>query len=817
MPPKIYKKKYFESEKEFEKGTAIYLIIVESPSKCKKIEGFLGSKYKCIASKGHLREIDGLKSINIKGNFEITFSNVSEKESHIKNMKKIINQFPHTNVYLATDDDREGESISWHITQLFNLPIETTPRILFHEITQSAIEESLKTPTRINMKLVYAQHARQVLDIIVGYKVSPFLWKYLYNNKEASLSAGRCQTPALRLIYDNEKEKATTSMEIKYKITGTFFSKNIGFSLNTDFTEEQEIQDFLEKSKTFSHKLSIGPKKESVKHAPIPLNTSRLLQVANNVLHLSPKQTMSYAQQLYQEGHITYMRTESTKYSKEFLDKMQNYVETKWKPEYMSSLDKIENKDSANPHESIRITHIDKTTISSEDTKLTALYKLIWRTTVESCMKDAIYFNTPIYITAPSPSIKSDKPSPMYSYTIETPVFLGWKSVNIKHADETISTDQQNQEAGLLLYFQTISNPVSYNKIEATVTAHNKHSHYTESSLIQKLEDLGIGRPSTFSTIVETIKDRGYVNKMDLEGTVVKCAEYKLQNREIERTEKEKTFGNEKNKLVIQPVGIVTIEFLIAHFNDLFSYEYTNEMELKLDIISKPHIPGALQSQWFDICEECYNEIRKQSKELKIEKQQYKIDEDYELVFQQFGPVLRKKLEDGTFEYKSIKKDISLDIEKAKRGEYALEDLMEQSQINLGNYKDLPVILKNGRYGAYIEWSDKKESVKQIEKGFSQITLEDVMSILDPENNPNKDTNMTYSNEVRSISTNKNILRIIDTDMSIRRGKFGAYIFYKTGTMSSAKFYNLNHFNKPYLTCDLQVLKDWIKEKHGIP
>jgi DNA topoisomerase-1 len=284
---------------------------------------------------------------------------------------------------------------------------------------------------------------------------------------------------------------------------------------------------------------------------------------------------------------------------------------------------------------------------------------------------------------------------------------------------------------------------------------------------------------------------------MDLEGRVVKCAEYKLQNNEIERTEKEKTFGNEKNKLVIQPVGILTIEFLIAHFDELFSYEYTNQMEMKLDIISKPHIPGALQSQWFDICNECYNEIKKQSREIKIEKQQYKIDEEYELVFQQFGPVLRKRLEDGTFEYKSIKKDITLDLEKAKRGEYTMEDLMEQSQISLGNYKDLPVILKNGRYGPYIEWSDKKESVKQIEKGFSQITLEDVLSILDPENNPNKD--ITYSNEVRSISTNKNILRIINTE-----------------TMSSAKFYNLNHFNKPYLTCDLQVLKDWIKEKHGI-
>ena len=822
MPPKYsnYKnKKYAEKQPEtLDIGSAKYLIIVESPSKCKKIEGFLGPQFKCIASKGHLREINGLKSINIKGNFEITFSHVAEKEAHIQYMKEIIRQFPNTHVYLATDDDREGEAISWHIAELFYLPIKTTPRILFHEITQTAIEAALKSPTRINMQLVYAQHARQVLDIIVGFKISPFLWKYLYNNKESSLSAGRCQTPALRLVYDNEKEKDRFSTETKYKTTAYFFSKNIGFALDHDFTDSPNMLDFLEKSKLFAHQLSVGSQKDSIKHAPTPLNTSRLLQVANNVLHLSPKQTMTYCQQLYQEGHITYMRTDSTKYSKEFLDKIRPYIETKWKPEYVGSLDKLENKDSQNPHEAIRVTHIDKSYVKCEDSKLEALYKLIWRTTIESCMKDAKYYLTPVYISAPD--------NHSYTYTIETPVFLGWKSVHEKKEEPT--TDIQNQETGLLLYFQSIcqkGSPVIYNHIESTINVQKKHSHYTEASLIQKLEDLGIGRPSTFSSIVETIQERGYVSRVNIEGTPVKCTEYKLKAKTIETVEKEKVFGNEKNKLVIQPVGILTVEFLIAYFSELFSYEYTNQMETKLDIISNPTAAVASSTvvHWYDICKECYNDIRKQSKELKIEKQRYKIDDEYDLVFEKFGPVLKKnthmETEDGEliYEYKSIKKDISLDLEKLKRMEYTLDDLVEINHICLGNYKDLPVGLKNGRYGPYIEWNGQKQSVKQIQKEFSDIKIEDVMFLLNPETEPHGETQGETKGGERTLATNKNILRIIDTDMSIRKGKFGAYIYYRTDKMSSAKFYNLTQFRKGYLSCDLQILKDWIKEKHGIP
>ena len=204
-----------------------WLIIVESPSKCTKIEHYLGSQYKCIASKGHLREIDGLKSIDTKKNYEPKFSIMKRQETYIESIRKIIVQFSSDKILLATDDDREGEAIAWHICEVFNLPITTTQRIVFHEVTQVALKEAVATPSTINMNIVKAQHARQILDILIGYKISPILWKYMYNDKENSLSAGRCQTPALRLVYDNHIEKLKTNTENKHKIVGSFFQKNI--------------------------------------------------------------------------------------------------------------------------------------------------------------------------------------------------------------------------------------------------------------------------------------------------------------------------------------------------------------------------------------------------------------------------------------------------------------------------------------------------------------------------------------------------------------------------------------------------------------
>lgn len=783
MPPKKVYKKYNSSRTY--NTNATYLIIVESPSKCKKIEEYLGDDYCCIASKGHIRTIDGLKSIDTKKSFEPTFTLIDEKKSHVEEMKSVIEKFSKNNIIIASDDDREGEAIAWHICQVFGLPLATTKRIIFHEITKPAIIAAVKTPGLVNMKVVHAQHARQVLDVIVGYKVSPYLWKYLYNSKTNSLSAGRCQTPALRLVYDNENQK-NAGLETKYKTIGNFFPKKINFSLKREFDTNTEVIDFLEKSKTFEHYLKMDNPKESIKNPPRPFYTSLLLQTSSNILHYSPKETMDICQKLYQNGYITYMRTESPKYSKVFLDQVSKYIKNEWISEkYIGNTDLLEIKDASNPHEAIRVTNLETKVLPIDDKRMTSLYKLIWKNTVESCMAPALFKNVNTSICAPNNN--------EYNYIVEIPVFLGWKIVSDKKDEE------QSSQTGLQLYLQSImasKKPLEYNYIESTVVVRNKHSHYTEASLINKLEELGIGRPSTFASIVETIQDRGYVKKMDLEGTKTQCLEYKLINKNIEASKKEKVFGNEKGKLVIQPIGNLTVEFLLKNFDNLFSYEYTKNMESELDKLGSDE-----NKEWSQICRECYEEIKTLSKSIKdISKQSYNINNDYEFIFEKYGPALRKKKEDGEYEYCPVKKDINIDLEKLKLGQYKLNDLQELKNNCLGKYEGEDIFIKSGQYGAYVEWGENRESIKAIKKPLSDVTVEDIDEYLSK----------------KSETLDNNTLRKLTPDMCIKKGKFGAYVFYKTSTMNKPQFLNIKHFNEGYLTCQTETLVNWLCEKYNI-
>jgi len=809
MPPRTYKKKIPSardstgaSEPYLTDGH--YLIIVESPSKCKKIEGFLGPNYQCIASKGHLREIEGLKSIDTKGDFTISFTPINNKKTHIEFMRTVISRFSHENILLATDDDREGEAIAWHICDIFGLPIERTPRILFHEITRPALLAAVAAPIQLRMNIVKAQRARQILDMLVGFKISPFLWKYLYNNKSASLSAGRCQTPALRLIYDNQQKINQKTSEIKYTTTGYFFSQHIAFQLTqSDFVHTDEVVSFLELSKTFQHRICVGSPKESTKSAPKPLNTSRLLQMASNTLHLSPKQTMMYCQILYQDGHITYMRTDSMIYSKEFVELAFHHIEKTWGSPYChKNREKIENPKKDNPHEAIRITHIELTSVSyPKEPKIEALYRLIWRNTLESCMADAKYTCTTISISAPLER--------NYQHVLEIPLFLGWKIIQSR---ENIHENQNTTGANVLFFksVESAGSPIQYNKIEVKTGIQHKHNHYTESSLIQTLEELGIGRPSTFSMIVDTIQSRGYVKKMDVVGDEVECTDFLLEDQVLTSLKTKKIFGNEKNKLVIQPIGILTTEFLMASFSNLFDYEYTKHMEDALDLISNRENSA---EPWFNICITCNNEIKQLSKQMNsVEKKSFKINDEYTLVFTKNGPVLVKNLENGTTEFVNVSKDIEINLDKLGRNEYTIEELLETKQIILGKYENNDVLLKNGKYGPYIEWTSAEKNItrtsaKNIQKSFQQIELADVLPIIH-----------ASESGIRSppSAPNKSILRIIDENTSIRKGKFGAYIYHKTEHMKSPQFYNMSKFKKGFAVCELQEIKDWLKSTYNI-
>jgi DNA topoisomerase-1 len=786
-----------------------FLVIVESPSKCAKIEGFLGNEYTCIASKGHLREIKGLDAISITDHFAPTFTIMEDKKEHIKEMKRIIKQYDKARIFLATDDDREGEAIAWHICQLFDLSVETTPRIVFHEITAAALKKAVQAPGRIDIDLVYCQIARQVLDIMIGYKISPTLWKYVLHSKANSLSAGRCQTPALRLVYDHHcAYNRTVVGDVLYKIKGSFFTQNVVCTLNKEFRSEEEVGDFLEASKEFQHIFEIGSEKESIQKAPTPFNTSRLLQTASSQLRFSPKRTMQLCQQLYQDGHITYMRTESTHYSKEFLKECSEYILGKHGETFLHpSLESIEQKDATNPHEAIRVTHVDVFHMTEdEDSKqgLAALYKLIWCNTVQSCMSDAHSKKRELRVLAPMDSI--------YQHILEIPTFLGWKAVKNHEDDESTTSDKT-----LLFFLQSMASKISpYQYIKSEATIHSQRpAHYTEASLIHQLELLGIGRPSTYASLVNTIQDRGYVICKDIKGTSHSCKEYTLRPGNLGKKgkegiitveSKEYIFGQEKRKLVIQPIGTIAIEFLTTYFDLFFSYDYTKKMEIELDSVTR--------DDWTTICEQSYKDITTCIEPLStLSKQKYKIDDMNEVLFGIKGPYIKEILENGDVEFKAIKKEVEIDLKKLMAGGYTLDDLLETKERVLGTHGEHEISLHRGKYGAYIEWNGKRVALKSIEscsgKGFDDIELRDVLEKVVEVATP------IDGNAARAPpqAAGKDIVRLLNSSMSVRKGKFGHYIFYHEGERGKKpQFLPLKKCPYSYLTCDADLLVKWTSE-----
>jgi DNA topoisomerase-1 len=849
MPPKRYYKK--TPEKAFQK-TGTWLVIVESPSKCKKIEEYLGSAYQCIASKGHIRTIEGLKSIDTKRDFTPTFTEIPEKANHIAYMRSIIAQFPKENIFVATDDDREGEAIGWHICEVFELPAETTKRILFHEITKIALQQAVATPTILNMSVIYAQHSRQVLDVIVGYTISPLLWKHIYNDKTNGLSAGRCQTPALRLIYDHDIQSQKRKIEIQYKTMGNFFERNIRFELNRKHETEEMAIAFLEKSREFRHILSILPLKETYKNPPKPFTTSRLLQSASSILHFSPKTTMEMCQQLYQMGLITYMRTDSGKYSAVFLKQAETYILREWNNlKYVGDLTLLENTEAGNPHEAIRVTNIHMSFITDDNKGLVSLYRFIWKNTLESCMTTATYKTHPVRITAPE--------NAYYEYTLEIPVFQGWKRASSSNHSED-GTDTAQQQGGLLMYLNTfIDKPIIVQYIESIVcSTEGGTKHYTEASLIQTLEELGIGRPSTYATIVETIQERGYVKKKDVKGNVLMCNEYKLVNPNVvnsdethssahfantlEKTQRERVFGNEKGKLIIQPTGMIVIEFLLQYFESVFSYDYTKTMETQLDKVSETDARNA-SLLWREICRECHILIKQLKKPLsKINRETYSVDKDVVLVFHKNGASLKRTLEDGTIEYKSVKKNMDIDLGKLKRGEYSIDELIEIPEECLGVYAENEVLLKSGKYGAYVECGDIKVSIKDITKPLDTIVLNDILPILimkkrekeqhelgsittldiskipdkyqDASIQHNEDTHMII--DAVTVAETNTTFRVLNSVLSVRNGKYGAYVYYQKPGVKKPTFLNIKKFKDNCWSCDPNVLLEWLHSTYNV-
>ena len=794
------------------------LVIVESPAKCKKIESYLGGGYKVIASFGHLRTISDLDSIETNNNFLTKYSIINEplKLKQIEKLRAEITTCDE--VIIATDDDREGEAIGWHICDLFGLSVTNTKRIIFHEVTETAIQSAIAYPKRINMDLVYAQQSRQILDLLVGYTISPILWNCISKTHNASLSAGRCQTPALRLIYENYLDIKKSPGKTVYNTTGYFTNLNLIFDLNKQFESKDEISNFLEQCKEFDFKCNTTPPKKVFKKPPEPLTTSSLQQLASNELHLSPKETMKYAQHLYEGGYITYMRTDSKKYSNEFINNVKQFITNSYGIQFISSnIDQLvvsmikdepkildvdskkkktktvaEKKGIPAPqeaHEAIRPVNINinMKDINLDDTlkgKASKLYDLIWRRTLESCMPSAQYNSLTAKIDAPL--------NTAFIYKVEQPIFLGWQQINIPK----LETDKSYQ------YIVSLKQNLSLKpkKIDSKFTLIETKSHYTESRLVQLLEEKGIGRPSTFASLVDKIQERKYVEKQNIIGKQIECLDFSLAEGIITNTTCIREFGNEKNKLVIQPVGVLVIEFLLSKFDNFFNYEYTKNMEDSLDSIATG------KSSLIKICETCVSDLKCITDGLKdISKFSLYIDKNNMLIIGKYGPVIKYTDPNNKKNISFIPARKDLDMEELKhRPEISLEDVIDKNSCNkdaIGKYQGQDLFIKKGKFGIYAQWGKETRSLKD---GFSLENIEymDVIKFLD------KDTILDPSRPV-------GFVRELNNNLSIRTGKYGDYIMYKKPRAKKPDFLKLNGFNSDYKKCDKMLILNWIKQTYN--
>lgn len=764
------------------------LVIVESPAKCQKIEKLLGAGYRCVASFGHIRELKGLDAIDVVGGFTPTFTPMASKTKQISQIRQLMRSA--SEVIIASDDDREGEAIGWHVCEVLKIPVSSTKRIVFHEITGTALRRAVESARVINMNVVRAQQARQVLDMLVGFKISPILWDKISYKTARSLSAGRCQTPALRLVYDNQIEIDASPGRKVYKTTGYFTTLTIPFVLNFNHASEDTMVQFLEETVAHEHVYSCSKPRKVTKQPPQPFTTSTLQQAASNELKLSPKKTMDLCQKLYESGLITYMRTDSKTYSTEFLALAKKRVEDKFGAhhvrddiEALSEREKGEgaknegkNPEAQEAHEAIRPT--DVTVERAPDGPEARLYRLIWRNTLESCMGPALFDSITAKLTAPD--LPPDSDASYYAYTVERVLFLGWKAV-------AGVTDPEPKEFGLLRSLKPGS-VLEYNKVSSSVTLKDLGVHFTEARLVQMLEKRGIGRPSTFSSLIDKIQERGYVKKTDIPGTPIRCTDFELEGDELSETTDMRTFGNERNKLRIQPLGVLVIEFLVAHFDSLFAYEYTREMENLLDDVASGNL------HWTVPCQQCLDFIEKDAAVIEPSRISIVVDSDHTYMVAKYGPVIKCTIGGKTM-FKKVREDVDLD--RLRRGEYKLADIVVAggcSGRDLGKHEGHSVILKTGKYGAYIECNGQKTSVR-LERPTEELQLEDVVPLL----------------------TRKpvGIVRVIDPNTSIRSGQYGDYVFHKVQNSPKPVFIKLAPFIKQhgvdsYKTCPLETLVEWL-------
>ncbi|MBR5082299.1 MAG: type I DNA topoisomerase [Bacteroidales bacterium] len=729
------------------------LVIVESPTKAKTIEGFLGKEYTVKASQGHVRDLNkNTLSVNIDKNFEPEYEIPDEKKALVAELRKLSKAAD--TVWLASDEDREGESISWHLYEVLDLKKKDTKRIVFHEITKSAITNAIENPRDINMGLVNAQQARRVLDRLVGYELSPLLWKKV----KPALSAGRVQSVAVRLIVEREEEIKNFVQGSAYRVTAQFtFTKdgqeyNLAAELPHRFENEQETRKFLESCMNADYKVDSIEKKPTVRYPAPPFTTSTLQQEAARKLGFSVANTMRIAQQLYESGKITYMRTDSVNLSSLALGMAKKEIEKNYGAEYVKTRQyHTKSKGAQEAHEAIRPTYLDQQTIKGTADER-RLYELIWKRTIASQMADAQMERTNVNIGIST----NDK---QFVATGEAILFDGFLKVYRESYD-----DATEEDAAILPPIE-VGTPLDMEKMEAQQRYTRPPFRYNEASLVKKMEELGIGRPSTYAPTISTIQKREYVTKGDVKGITQEFQIITLKNNKISEKKGKETIGTEKGKLLPTDIGVLVNKFLLQYFESIIDYNFTANVEKEFDQIEEG------QREWNTMIRDFYKGFHNQiisttensgkfsgEKMLGIDPATGK---KVYVKVGRFGPVAQigDTESDEKPRFAGLKKDMSIES-------VTLEEVLKLFDFPriLGEYEGKEIVVAVGRFGPYIRHDNKFYSLAKTDNP-ALVEYDRAVEIINEKRQKDLDNIILTFNQ--------------DPDMQVLNGRFGPYIAYK--------------------------------------
>ena len=732
------------------------LVIVESPAKAKTIEKFLGEDYKVMSSYGHIRDLKkkelSIDPKTLEPDYEIPDEKkklVSELKSNAKKAKKI---------WLASDEDREGEAISWHLCEVLGLDEAKTNRIVFHEITKSAILDAIKSPRHLNMDLVNAQQARRVLDRLVGFKLSPVLWRKV----KPALSAGRVQSVAVRLIVEREREIQAFRSEPYYRVNALFGITNADGSqcevkaeLDTRFKTHEEAVAFLEQCKDAKFTVSNITKKPLRRTPAPPFTTSTLQQEAARKLGFTVSQTMMVAQRLYESGRITYMRTDSVNLSSLAINTSKDEIIKLWGKEYSKTRNyHTHAKGAQEAHEAIRPTFMSQTEIDGTAQEK-RLYELIWKRTAASQMADALIDKTTVTIDIAGSQAK-------FIANGEVVTFDGFLKVYRESTDED---DNNQEEATHMLPVMQVGNVLERREITSTERFSMGPIRYTEASLVHKLEELGIGRPSTYAPTISTIQQREYVQKGDKKGEERTYTVDTLKGTKVTSRERKEMVGSEKGKLLPTDIGIVVNDFLMANFPDIMDYNFTAKVEQQFDRIAEGKEEWNTMMKVFDKSfEPTVDKVMNARSEHKAgERQLGKEPETGKPVFVKigrFGPVVQIGSADDTEKprFSQLPSDKSIET-------ITLEEALELFKLprTIGEFEGSDVVIGAGRFGPYVMHNKKYVS---LPKGTDpmKVTLEEAIQLIGEKREQEQKRHIKAFDE--------------DAKLEVLNGRYGPYIAY---------------------------------------